>query len=197
MSVRNRIWQGGLIAFFLGTCAFAQSWGVGASVGLVNDVERRFHLDEFKPKDVSAWVEFQLDERVFLRGSFGSLKVKGKNAGLQVSLVEGGPTVTLPDLTDRIDHATVAVSYEFWEGDYTSGLFGGLGGYKIRPEPVSPRFENYRDASETVFGWHLGVDGSVQVVSRLSLLGRITYHKIRSDTGRSLLTADAGLVFRF
>jgi len=35
------------------------------------------------------------------------------------------------------------------------------------------------------------------VLARLSIVGRVTFHKIRSETGRSLLTANAGAVFRF
>ncbi len=196
MALRKRIWRCGLIAFFLGTSAFGQSWGVGASVGLVNDVKNRFRLDEFNPRDVNAWVEFRLEESVILRGMFGSLKVNGSNAG-RVALLPDDSTVTLPELTDKIDYGAVGVAYEFWEGDYTSGLFGGVGGYKIRPEPVSRRFESFRDQRETAFGWHVGVDASFRVVSRLSLLGRLTFHNIRSTPDRSLLMAGAGLVYRF
>jgi uncharacterized membrane protein len=34
--------------------ALAQEWGVGASVGLVNDVQHRIRLDGFDPRDASA-----------------------------------------------------------------------------------------------------------------------------------------------
>ena len=173
----------------------AEDWGVGASVGLVNDVERRFRLDEFDPTDANAWVDFRLEEHVILRGTFGRMKTTGDNAGRVVEL--DGEDVVLPDLDVRIDYATVGVSYQFWEGDYTSGIFGGIGGYKVNPEPTPVDITNLRDLHETVFGWHLGVDGDLRVLSRLSLVGRITFHKIRSESGRSLLTANAGAVFRF
>ena len=173
----------------------AQDWGVGASVGLVNDVERRFRLDEFDPTDANAWVDFRLEEHVILRGTFGRMKTSGDNAGRVVEL--DGEDVVLPELEVRIDYATVGVSYQFWEGDYTSGIFGGIGGYKVNPEPAPQDITNLRDFHETVFGWHLGVDGDLRVLSRLSLVGRITFHKIRSESGRSLLTANAGAVFRF
>jgi hypothetical protein len=175
--------------------AVAQAWGVGATIGVVNDVGRSFHLDEFKPRDVAGWVEYRLEDQVALRGTFGSLKVKGVNAG-QTAAVDGG-AVELPDLKSRMDYGTVGVSYEFWEGVYTSGLFAGIGGYKIRPETSASEFETFRDPSETVFGWHVGVDGSFRIVSRLSLLGRITYHNVRATSTRSILSAGAGLVYRF
>lgn len=197
MTLLKRTLFAGLVGLLCGTAAAAQGWGAGASLGVVNDVGRRFHLDEFKPKDVNLFGEFRLEENVVLRGTFGSLRVKGENAGLQVSLSPGAPPTELPDLTSKIDYGTIGVSYEFWEGEYTSGLFAGIGGYKIRPEPVAPVFENFRDLRETAFGWHIGADASVRIVSRAALLARLTYHKIRSDSGRSILTANAGILYRF
>ena len=137
-----------------------------------------------------------MEERALLRGTFGSKKAKGDNAGQTVQV--NGEDVVLPDLKVRIDYATVGVSYQFWEGDYTSGLFGGIGGYKVNPDPApSAAITNFRDRNETVFGWHVGVDGDLRVLSRLSIVGRLTFHQIYSQSRRALLTANAGAVFRF
>lgn len=173
----------------------AEHWGAGASIGLVNDVEQRFRLDAFDPRDGNAWIDFRLEDHVLLRGTFGSMKTTGDNAGRLADV--DGEEVVLPDLDVRIDYATVGVSYQFWEGDYTSGIFGGIGGYKVNPESAAEEIIDLRDFHETVFGWHLGLDGDLRVLARLSIVGRITFHKIRSETGRSLLTANAGAVFRF
>lgn len=173
----------------------AEDWGVGASVGLVNDVERKFRLDEFDPGDLNGWVDFRLEEHVILRGTLGTMETSGDNAGRVVEI--DGEDVVLPELDVRIDYATIGASYTFWEGDYTSGIFGGIGGYKVNPESTSPDVTNLRDFHETVFGWHVGLDGDLRVLARLSIVGRITFHKIRSETARSLLTANAGAVFRF
>jgi hypothetical protein len=178
-----------------GATASAQDWTVGATIGLVNDIEDRFRLDEFDPTDANGWVDFELEEKVLLRGTVGRMKTQGDNAGRVFPI--GGSPVVLPDLDVRIDYATIGVSYQFWEGDYTSGVFGGIGGYKVNPEPASEELANFRDFHETVFGWHLGLDGDLRIFSRLSLVGRLTYHKIRSETGRSLLTANMGAAFRF
>jgi len=188
----------GIAIVIVGTLAapaLAGDWTVGASIGLVNDVERSFRLDDFHPRDGNGWVDFQLEDRVLLRGTAGSMKVNGDNAGQTV--VVGGSPVVLPDLRTRIDYVTVGVSYQFWEGDYTSGVFGGIGGYKINPDPVDEEITNFRDRNETVLGWHFGVDGDLRVVSRLSIVGRITYHYVVSESKRSLLSANAGAVFRF
>ena len=188
-----RLWLAAATALLWAASARAQSWGFGASAGLVNDVEKRFHLDEFQRHDINAWVQFEVEEKVQLRATFGSLKVAGSNAGT----TPDSTTTPLPDLPDRINYASLGVSYEFWEGDYTSGLFGGIGGYRIEPEPVEPGLESFRDARETVFGWHAGLEGGVRIASRLSVLARLTFHKIKSTTGRTLLTANAGLAYRF
>lgn len=175
--------------------ALAQEWGVGASVGLVNDVQHRIRLDGFDPRDASAWVDFQLEDRVLLRGTMGSMKIRGSKAG-QFAEVSGNPVV-LPDLKERIHYVDVAVSYQYWEGDFTSGIFGGFGGYRVDPDSVAPELEGFRDRKETVFGLHAGLDGDLRVFSRLSIVGRITFHKLFTDTNRSLLTANAGAAFRF
>jgi hypothetical protein len=175
--------------------ALAEDWAVGASLGVVNDVERSFRLDEFHPRDGNAWVDFRLEERVILRGTFGSMKVNGDNAGR--SAVVGGDTVILPDLRTRIDYATVGVSYQFWEGDYTSGIFGGIGGYKVNPDPSPQDITNLRDRNETVLGWHFGVDGDLRVLTRLSIVGRLTFHYVVSESKRSLLAANIGAAYRF
>jgi hypothetical protein len=41
------------------------------------------------------------------------------------------------------------------------------------------------------------VDGDLRVLSRLSIVGRLTFHQIYSESRRALLTANAGAVFRF
>jgi len=196
LSIRKVLGLALAVAGISATPGFAQDWGIGASIGLQSDIERHFRLDDFAARDGNAWVDFRLQEKVLLRGTFGSMKVKGDNAGRTVDV--NGEDVVLPDLKTRIDYATIGVSYQFWEGDYTSGFFGGIGGYKVNPDPApSEAITNFRDARESVFGWHIGVDGDLRVVSRLSIVGRLTFHEIYSLSRRSILTANAGAIFRF
>lgn len=197
MSSQKKLGSGVLFCFLIAGTALAQTVGVGATVGVVNDVTERFHVDEFKPRDVNLWVDYEVQEKVQVRATLGNLRMKGANAGQVVSPPLSSSSVTLPDLTNHVDYATLGVSYEFAEGGYTSGIFAGFGGYRIRPAPVDPQIANFRDQRETVWGWHAGVDGGVQLVKRLTLMLRLTYHSIRSSTGRSLLTANAGFVYRF
>jgi hypothetical protein len=198
VSLHKKLRLAGVVVFLAAGPLLAQgSIGVGASIGLVNDVGGRFHVDEFKSKDVNLWADYEVQEKVLVRAMLGTLKVKGANAGKDVTLVAGGPLVTLPDLTEHIDYATIGVSYLFAEGSYPSGIFAGFGGYKVRPDSAPAEVANYRDQRETAFGWHGGVEGGMQIVTRLSFLIRLTYHNIRSESGRSLLTANAGFGYRF
>lgn len=176
--------------------ARAQSWGGGATIGLVNDVEHHFHWDEFHSKDIAGYLEYEIDRRVIVRATYGEMNVKGENAG-QTFTLPSGEIRTMPDLTENIRYATLGVSYEFFEGTYTSGIFAGIGGYKIIPDPVPEEIANYRDNRETAFGWHLGVDGSWQMVKHLSLVVRLNMHGILSTQGRYILSTGAGLTYRF
>jgi hypothetical protein len=197
VSLYKKAGLAGLIAFLFTGPLLAQGLGLGATVGAVNDVGGKFHIDEFKPSDLNFWVDYEAQEKVLVRASYGFLRMKGVNAGKTVTPVEGGPPITLPDLKEDVDYATLGVAYHFAEGGYTSGIFAGFGAYRVRPDTVAEDIANYRDQRETAMGWHAGVEGGVQVVSRLSLMIRFTYHNIRNDAGRSLLTANAGLWYRF
>jgi hypothetical protein len=197
--IRIRSWifaATALVGVFAAGPALAQPWGVGASYGLVEDVSHSFSLDQFHSHDASGWIEYEVEPAVQLRGTFGSLRTTGNNSERTVTN-SSGESVVAPRLTSRIDYATIGVSYEFLEGDTRSGVFAGIGGYKIRPDAAPPGFEEFRDPSTTTLGWHAGVDGSIRLVSALSAVGRLSVHGFDSGGWRAILTADAGLAFRF
>jgi hypothetical protein len=192
----SRIFAVAALAALAACPALAQSWGAGASAGAVNDVSRRLSVDEFHSQDWNAWAQFELDDRVQLRGTYGSLRTRAAESGQPGNDSSGGPLI-VPVLTSHVDYGTLGVSYEFFEGDFTSGLFAGIGVYKIRPNDAPAGFEDFRDPRRTVFGWHVGTDAALRIVSRLSLVGRLTLHRFKAGTGRSILTTDAGFLFRF
>lgn len=197
MSFQKKLRFGVLTGFLIAGSSLAQTFGVGATVGVVNDITHTFDVGEFKPRDYNFWLDWEVQKKVIFRTTVGRLDMKGINAGQVVTPPSGSSSITLPDLTNHVDYGTLGVSYEFAEGPYTSGLFAGFGGYKIIPEAVDESIAGYRDPHETVFGWHAGVDGGIQIVSRLSLMLRVTYHNIRATTVRQLLTANGGLMYRF
>jgi hypothetical protein len=177
--------------------ALAQGWRAGATIGVVNDVENNFAWENFKSKDVNGSIEFEVQDRVIVRATYGEMRVKGDNGGKTVTPPGSSAPTTLPDLTDDISYATLGVSYEFWEGAFMSGLFGGFGGYKVKPREAPPEFASYRDTAETVLGLHIGADAGFEIVKRLSLMVRLTYHAMRTTGNRSILTANTGLTYKF
>ncbi|MGH9443055.1 MAG: hypothetical protein ACRD16_12365 [Thermoanaerobaculia bacterium] len=174
----------------------AETFGIGASLSSVNSVNHGFHLDRFDTVDWNAWVQYQLESDVELRGTFGSMKVRGYNGGQSVTLGDGS-AATLPELRDRIQYGLVTVAYEFHERAWTSGLFAGLGAYGIDPESADPAFETFRDKKETAWGLHFGLDADVRVWRGISVLGRLTLHIPQTKPQRRILTAGAGLLYRF
>lgn len=195
MSTRARSLWMSLLALAVASTAVAQQWGLGASYGWFTDIEQKFRLDQFHSPNWEGWIESRLGEDVALRGTYGSMRVRGDNVG--ATIVAGGSPVVMPEYRDGIRYVTFGVSYLFAEGPFTTGLFAGIGGYAIRPEAVTPLLNPYRDQRERVFGWHAGVEGSLHVYRGLGLTGRLAYHGILSQTRRSLLVASTGAVYRF
>ena len=189
----------GVIGLGLPPAAPAQgleTFGVGAAVAAVNSVNHGFALDRFKTQDWSAWIQYELETSVELRATYGSLKVRGFNGG-QTKTLGDGSTATLPELRDRIRYGLVSASYEFREPGWTSGLFAGLGVYGVDPESGDPAFESFRDRRETVWGVHVGLEADVRVWRGISVLGRVTFHVPQTNPQRRILTAGAGLLYRF
>jgi hypothetical protein len=188
------------LAFAASCPLFAQAlpgWRIGAAAGVVNDVKGTFRIEGFDHYDFNVWGDYVTDDKVAIRAMIGQLKVRGSQSGDQVSLTPGGPTVTLPEFTDRIAYGTIGASYEYFEGDFTSGLFAGIGVYRVKPDSVDPPYQAFQDPSHTAFGWHFGADASFRIVSKLNLLMRLTYHYTTVDPRRQLLSATGGFTYRF
>lgn len=172
------------------------TFGVGATISAVNSLNHGFHLDHFDTVDWNAWLQYRLETGVELRGTFGSMKVRGYNGGQSATLGDGTVT-TLPDLRDRVRYGLVSVAYEFQERGWSSGLFAGLGAYGIDPESADPSVASFRDKKETEWGIHAGLDADVRIWRGISAIGRLTLHIPQTKPQRRILTAGAGILYRF
>jgi hypothetical protein len=184
-----------IVGVALAASVRAQTWGVGATYGSVNNINHTFSFDGFKPSEVTGWVDYRMEKLTLLRFTYGSMWTAGSNSG-QTVVTPGGPVV-MPGYKDRINYLTIDVSYLFWEGFFTSGVFGGIGGYGINPQAVAPEFATFQDADQKAFGLNFGVDGEFRVMQSLAVVLRLTYHNIAADPRRQFFNADAGLVARF
>lgn len=174
----------------------AQSFGVGATIGLVNDISRDSTFDGFKHSDVNGWVDYEMEESMLLRLTYGSMRTTQTNFTGRTAPTSGGE-LTEAEFKERVNYGTVGVSYLFWEGFFTSAIFAGIGGYGIRPDTVPAQMQPLADRDETVFGWHAGLDGDFRLMKHLSLVLRFTYHNVSAHPHRQWVTADTGLVAKF
>ena len=175
--------------------ARAQQFGFGASAGTINDVSADAHLDGFKWGEVTGWFEYRMEDQVYLRLTYGSMMTKQTASGAIVETPTGSTTV--PELDERIGYGIVSVSYHFWEGFFSSGLVGGIGGYGIRPDTVLPAYASLADVHETVFGWHAGAEGDFRVTKNVGIDLRLIYHNISAHPHRQFVNADLGATWRF
>jgi len=184
------------LAFASAARGQSSTFGVGASGGLVDPAEREFKFSDFDRSDVNIWGQYALEDHVILRATLGRMHVAAHNAGQVVE--SGGESFTVPDdLRDRIDYGLVATSYDFIEPAWTSGLFAGVGIYRVEPGVPAGDLAFAADEKETVFGFHFGADAQLTLWRTLALLGRVTVHIPQTNPHRVLVTADAGVSYRF
>jgi hypothetical protein len=192
---------GAILLAGLAPSARAQVFGVGGSVGLVNDVGDEFTLNGFKHSEVTGWVDYRFEKSSLLRLTYGSVRTR-QSHGATINTFEPGGTgepsvpVTRP-LKERVEYLSLGVSYLIWEGFFTSGLFAGVGGYHIRPDGVPTDFTGLTDRKETVVGWHAGSEAMFRIYKNLSLVGRLTYHNVSAHPHRQWVNVDAGVAARF
>jgi len=175
--------------------AAAQRFAVGGSAGIVDDVSSDVEFSGFQWGEATGWFEYRMEEAVALRLTYGSMWTQQSSSESTVTTSSGD--LTLPKLDERIGYGIVSVSYLFWEGFFTSGLFAGIGGYGIRPDAVPPSAQPYADRHETVFGWHAGADGEFKIWKNVGLVIRLTYHNVSAHPHRQFVNADGGVVARF
>jgi hypothetical protein len=173
----------------------AQSFGIGGSAGVVNDVSGDVEFSGFQWGDANGWFEYKLEKWAVFRLTYGNIWTQ-QSLSESVQTTPEGP-VTVPELDENVRYGIVSVSYLFWEGYFTSGLFAGFGGYGMRPGVVPAGFQAYADPEETVIGWHAGADGEFQVTRQVGIVLRFTYHNVSAHPHRQFVTADGGAVFRF
>ncbi len=92
----------------------------------------------------------------------------------------------------KLQYATVAGEYRFSENYYTSGIFLGLGAYRLGGDTAAGHDD------ETQVGITLGVDGEFQITRRLAFLVQLAGHYVNfSGRAQMYANAQAGLAFHF
>ncbi|MEO8503764.1 MAG: hypothetical protein ABI609_07720 [Acidobacteriota bacterium] len=92
----------------------------------------------------------------------------------------------------RLEYADVAGEYHFSESYYTSGLFLGLGAYRLAGDAAGGRQET------TQIGAVFGANGEFGITRRLTFLIELSGHYVNfNDSARIYAMAHAGLAYHF
>jgi hypothetical protein len=173
-----------------------EPFGIGVTAGLNNAVDHDFTLQSFDDSAASVYFQYEMEEGVVLRLTYGSMNPEAYNSGQQATV--GTSPITLPEFHDRINYFETTVGYEFQRtGGWKAGFFAGVGGYKIEPEAVAPEFHQFQDKHQTVWGFCAGLDADFQIWRRFSIVARVEYQAPQTDPTRNLVTASLGVLYRF
>jgi len=114
---------------------------------------------------------------------------------LRVGRLDFGEDDQLGDFFDpQLDYVTISGEYRFYKNWYDSGIFIGLGGYRLSGIVGGP-FGS--DDDKTVVGLTGGVTGEFEIARHFSLLGQISGHYVDLDESPLFATAMAGVNVRF
>lgn len=91
----------------------------------------------------------------------------------------------------KLDYATIGGEYSFNDGTYTSGVFVGLGAYRLE---ATEAFTG-ADISTTRVGLTAGATGEFDVTQRLSLVGELSAHILPSGEAQFFAGGLVGLQF--
>jgi hypothetical protein len=95
-------------------------------------------------------------------------------------------------LSPQLDYVTISGEYRFYRDFYDSGIFIGLGGYRLRGDRAGGG-----KREQTAPGLTVGVTGEFEVTRWLGVLGEISGHWANLDESQIFATAQAGLVVKF
>ncbi len=128
-----------------------------------------------------------------------NLKFKGGRAETEIAVPYYADDPKTPDVNDptlfrrdvadgEISHIETLVEYEFDEPFGSSGLFAGVGYYRLSaPE----------EESRTTWGITAGVNADFPITRRYGVVAEAAYHWLRADFDPRLLTVSGGLRVSF
>ena len=140
-----------------------------------------------------------LDNTGFQLG-LGLLTESRTHLVLRVGSISFDETDSLSGLVDPSwSYITVAGEYRYSESYYESGMFAGLGAYRVE----GTRFSTVDEVTtavndeDTAIGLHLGVTGEFDIIKSTSILAELSVHYVFSDVAEIFATAHVGVVFHF
>ena len=94
----------------------------------------------------------------------------------------------------RLEYATISGEYRFYRNWYDSGIFIGIGGYRVSGLVGGP---TGADDDHTALGITGGVTGEFELSRHFALLGQISGHYVDFDESPLFATGLAGFAVKF
>lgn len=124
------------------------------------------------------------ERRAHLVGRIGSIDLDGDRLG------------RLFDAS--LDYVTVAGEYRFDEGIYESGVYAGIGGYRLEGLVAAPPgLPGLVAEDETAIGLAFGATGEVRLTRIFALQAELGGHYLLSDFAEFFVQALAGVAVHF
>jgi hypothetical protein len=97
-------------------------------------------------------------------------------------------------LTDAgLDYLNIAGEYRYDHAFYESGIYFGLGGYRLDGNPL----DGGESSSETSFGGVLGLTGEFEITRRVSFVIDLAGHWANFDDAQTFVIGQAGIAVHF
>lgn len=94
----------------------------------------------------------------------------------------------------QLDYVTIAGEYRFFQDFYDSGVFFGLGGYRLTGEGG---FRGGVSTEHTVVGLTGGVTGEFSLSKHFALMGQLSGHYVDLDEAQLFAQAMGGVAVKF
>ena len=126
--------------------------------------------------------------------NFSVVRESGTLIGARVGRVDLSDEERFGPLREAfLDYALLGGEYLFNESYYVSGVFLGVGGYRLSGDPVS----GGESEEETAFGGSLGLSGEFGLTRSLAIRVELAGHYADLETTQVFGTAHVGLTLHF
>lgn len=113
--------------------------------------------------------------------------------GIRYGELDFGSNEVIGNLTNAsLSYLNVAGEYRFPEGYFESGIYLGLGAYRIEGNPLGTG-----DSDDSTLGLVLGFTGEFQMTRSFSVLVDLALHYADLRAASTFVTAQAGVGYRF
>ena len=111
---------------------------------------------------------------------------------LRVGRIEMDDDAQLGELSGpSLEYATIAGEYRFFKEWYDSGIFLGLGGYRLQGD------RGGRADDDTAVGVTLGVTGEIEMTQMFSVVAEVAGHWADLDANQLFAAGQVGLAVKF